>query len=90
MYLKNALLNVLFSHFRSHIYMTATSERAFSTLRCVLTYFHSSMTEQRLNHCITLHTHKHLTDSIYLAEIGNEFISSNSEKKHYFGLYKDV
>ena len=69
---------------------TATSEKAFSTLQRVLTYLRSSMTEQRLNQCIILHTHKHLTDSINLAEIGNEFISSNSERKHYFGLYVGV
>lgn len=69
---------------------TATSERAFSRLQRVLTYLCSSMTEQRLKHCIILHTRKHLTDSINLAEIGNEFISSNSERKHYFGLYKGV
>ena len=40
------------------------SERAFSTLRRLLTYLRSSMTEQRLNNCMLLHIHKDLTDDL--------------------------
>ena len=48
---------------------TATSERAFSTLRRLLTYLRSTMTEQRLNNCMLLHVHKSLTYDLNLTEI---------------------
>ena len=35
---------------------SATSERAFSTLRRILTYLRSSMTEKRLNNCSFAHS----------------------------------
>ena len=37
---------------------SATSERAFSTLRRIFTYLRSSLTEKRLNNCILLHIYK--------------------------------
>ena len=37
---------------------SSTSERTFSTLRCLLTYLRSTMTEKRLNNCLLLHVHK--------------------------------
>ena len=53
---------------------SATSERSFLALRRVLTYLHSSMTEERLNSCIVLHIHKHLTGSCDLMEIAKELL----------------
>ena len=66
---------------------SSTSERAFSTLRRLLTYLRSSMTEQRLNNCMLLHIHKDLTDDLDLHEIAKEFISSNDERHRYFGNF---
>ena len=66
---------------------SSTSERAFSTLRRLLTYLRSSMTEQRLNNCMLLHIHKDLTDDQDLHEIAKEFISSNDERHRYFGNF---
>ena len=37
---------------------TATAERSFSTLRRVKNYLRSSMTQQRLNHCLIAHCHQ--------------------------------
>ena len=66
---------------------SSMSERAFSTLRRLLTYLRSSMTEQRLNNCMLLHIHKDLTDDLDLHEIAKEFISSNDERHRYFGNF---
>ena len=67
---------------------SSTSERAFSTLRRVLTYIRSSMTEKRLNNCIMLHMHKSTTDSLKLQVIAKEFIHANNERLKYFGNFQ--
>ena len=66
---------------------SATSERTFSALRHLLTYLRSSMTEKRLNHCLLLHVHKELTDSVDLVAVAKEFIDSYDERKKYFGHF---
>lgn len=66
---------------------SATSEQSFSTLKRVLTFLRSSMSEQRLNHCMLLHIHKELTDSCNLTEIAKEFIAVNSDRLKYFGAF---
>ena len=74
------------------LYMTvpitsATSERTFSALRRLLTYLRSSMTEKRLNHCLLLHVHKEMTESLDLVSVGKEFIDLYDERKKYFGRF---
>ena len=66
---------------------SATSERTFSALRRLLTYLRSSMTEKRLNHCLLLHIHKELTDSMDLVVVAKEFIDLYDERKKYFGHF---
>ena len=80
-------------HQQLRLYMTvpitsATSERSFSALRRLLTYKRSSMTERRLNHCLLLHFHKELTDSLDLVLVANEFIRLHDERKKYFGTFQ--
>ena len=58
---------------------SSTSERAFSTLRRLLTYLRATMTEQRLNNCMLLHIHKDLTDNLDVCEIAKEFIMAKEE-----------
>ena len=48
---------------------SATSERTYSALLRLLTYLCSSMTEKRLNHCLLLHIHKELTNSMDLVVV---------------------
>ena len=67
---------------------SATSERAFSTMRRLLTYLRSSMTEKRLNNCALLHIHKDLTDALDLVAIAQMFSSLNDERIHYFGSFQ--
>lgn len=66
---------------------SSTAERSFSTLRRVLTYLRSTMSEKRLNNCILLHIHKDLTDGLNLQEIAQDFISLHEERKRYFGTF---
>ena len=66
---------------------SSTSERTFSTLRRLLTYLRSTMTEKRLNNCLLLHVHKDLTDSLNLQDIALQFISVNDERRKYFGSF---
>ncbi len=67
---------------------SATSERAFSTLKRLLTYLRSSMTEQRLNNCALLHIHKEILDEMDLQPIAAAFSSANNERLRYFGSFK--
>ena len=67
---------------------SATSERAFSALRRILTYLRSTMTEQRLNNCLLLHVHKDLTDSLDLVDAAKEFTAKNSDRRKFFGHFQ--
>ena len=66
---------------------SSTSERAFSTLRRLLTYLRAIMTEQRHNNCMLLHVHKDLTDDLDLFEIAKDFIIGREERNRYFGNF---
>ncbi|KAI8511315.1 zinc finger, MYM-type [Branchiostoma belcheri] len=66
---------------------SATSERAFSSLKRLLTYLRSSMTEQRLNNCLMLHIHKDLVDTMDLTPIASTFVSFNDGRSRYFGSF---
>ena len=86
---------VMFSevHQLIRLYLTvpmtsATAERTFSTLRCLKTYLRSTMTQERLNHVILLHTHKDKTDEIDLTEIAKDFISSNERRIGFLDIIK--
>ena len=75
-----ALAAVMFSELHNliHLYLTvpvtsATSERAFSTLKCLLTYLCSSMTQQRLNNCALLNMHQDILDEMQLGPIAATF-----------------
>ena len=69
---------------------SATSERSFSALKRVLTYLRSTMTEERLNHCLLLHIHKNVTDTLDIKEIAKDFINTNSERLSFFGSFEIV
>ena len=66
---------------------SATSERTFSALKCVLTSLRSSMTEKRLNNCLILYIHKDLTDALDIKSQAKEFASRNQERIKYFGKF---
>ena len=64
---------------------SATSERAFSALRRILTFTRSKMTEKTLNNCFMLHVHKEITDELDLVSIAKEFACASDERIKYFG-----
>ena len=77
------------------IYLTlpstsCTAERSFSTLRRVKTYLRSTMTQKRLNHLLTLHIYKEMTDDISEDKIAKLFINNKSEEVRlsFFGTGK--
>lgn len=67
----------------------AVSERSFSALRRVKTCLPSSMTQERLNHLLLLHAHKHLTDSMDLIEIANGFVGISEHRLSQFGKFTE-
>ncbi|XP_045210891.2 uncharacterized protein LOC123562315 [Mercenaria mercenaria] len=65
----------------------ATSERTFSALRRIKTYLRSSMTQARLNSLMTMHVHKHRTDTLDMTSIANEFTTRNEKRRCVFGKF---
>lgn len=66
---------------------SSTAERSFSTLRRLKNYLRSTMTQERLNHVILLHTHKEITDNIDVKQIAIDFIGRNQRRMNFFGQY---
>ena len=65
----------------------ATSERTFSALRRVKTYLRSTMTQERLNHLMILHTHREATDALDISAVGNDFVSARDGRRFIFGRF---
>ena len=65
----------------------AISERSFSALRRVKTYLRSTMNQSRLNHLMLLHVQRHLTDSLDLVKIANEFVTGSEQRLTFFGHF---
>ena len=66
---------------------SATAERTFSALRQVKSFLRSTMSQERLNHCMTLHIYKEKTDEIDLTKVAQEFIAANDRRKTFFGTF---
>ena len=56
---------------------TSTTKRTFPVLRTVKTNLQSSMTQQKWNHLILLHSHKTMTDVIDLYQVASAFVRAN-------------
>ena len=65
----------------------ATSERSFSALRRLKNYLRSTMSQERLNHLMILHTHKERTDSLDLKHVINDFIAGSEHRSGIFAKY---
>ena len=64
---------------------TAAPEHSFSSLRRIITFLRSSMTECRLNNLFLLYIHTSRTDALDLHAVARDFISANSLRMDYFG-----
>jgi len=60
---------------------SATAERSFSAMRRLKTYLRSTMTAERLNAVMVLHTHKDILDQVPDNEAVAEFIACNDRRK---------
>ena len=54
----------------------ASSERSFSAMHRMKSYLRSTMKQERLNHLMFLQVHKQLIDTLNLADVANDFVSS--------------
>ena len=59
----------------------ATAERSFSALKHIKTCLRNSMSQQHLNHCMSLHIHHDKTDKLEVTEIAPDFIERNDRRK---------
>ena len=66
---------------------TATAERTFSALKRVKSYLRSSMTQERLNHCVILHVFKERVDELRVEDIAAEFVARNVKRRNFFGSF---
>ena len=68
---------------------SATAECTFSALHHdqVKSFLRSTMSQEWLNHCMTLNINKETTDEIDLMKIAQEFIVANDRRKEYFGTF---
>ena len=66
---------------------TATAERSFSSLRRLKTYLRTTMTQKRLNNAAILHIHKHVTDTVDLAQVAKDFCERNERRREFFGNF---
>ena len=67
----------------------AVSERSFSALRRIKSYLRSTMTQDRLNHLMTLHIHRDLTDDLDLKSCANAFVDKDEHRLAIFGRFTD-
>ena len=65
----------------------AVSERSCSSLKGTKTWLQTTMTQERLDHCLLLHVHKSLTDNLTLTSIANEFASRNNSRLRIVGQF---
>jgi hypothetical protein len=87
------LISEVSSLLRLFLVMPATnavSERSFSALRRVKSYLRNSMTQERLNHLLLLHAHKHLTDAMNLIEVANDFVALSGHRLSLFGKFSEA
>jgi len=63
---------------------TATCERSFSQLQRLKSYLRSSMTQQRLNHCIMLNTYQEELDSLDITDLVKQFVLAKESRRLQF------
>ena len=68
---------------------TVREQSAFS-IRQIKNWLRSTMSQERLNHCMLISIHKEKTDEINLKNIANVFCEANEERRHIFGIFCDA
>ena len=67
-----------------------TSERSFSSLRCLKNYLRTTMSQERLNFLMLLYVHKDKTDKLDLQTLLNTFDEKSSHRLRIFAKYSAV
>lgn len=67
---------------------SAAGERSFSSARRLKTWLRSRMGEERFSNLAVLNGHKQRTDSVCIADVAQEFVSRNENRKRNFGNFK--
>ena len=60
----------------------SVSERSASAMRRLKNWLRSTMSQERLNHCMLLSIHKEKTYEINLSNVANVFCEANEERRH--------
>ena len=68
----------------------AVSEWSFSALHRIKSYLRSTMTQDRLNHLMTLHIHRDLTDDLDLKSCTNAFVDKDEHRLAVFRRFTDA
>ena len=64
---------------------TCTAERSFLVLRRLKTYLHTTLSQEKLNHCAIMHMHRDIvTETVDIESIANDFISRSSVQLNIF------
>ena len=65
----------------------ASSERAFSTLRYIKNYLHTTMFQERLNNLMVLYVYKERQDHLDLTSIAQDFVNGREGRMSLFGSF---
>ena len=64
-----------------------TSERSFSTLRCLKSYLRTMMSQEWLNSLMLLYVHEDRTDALDLKRVLNDFVDESVYRLGIFAKY---
>ena len=62
----------------------ATSERNFSKMKLIKTPIRSTMSHERLNHCMIFSTHKEKVDELNLTKLATKFVKKSIQNANAF------
>ena len=68
----------------------ATSERNFSKMGLIKTPIRSTMSHERLNHCMVFSTHKEKVDDLNLTKLATKFVKKYPKRERFFAVPESV
>lgn len=66
------------------------SQRSAFAMHHIKNWLKSTMSHDRLNHCILLSTHNKSIDDINFKNVANVFCNGKEKIKHIFGIFCDI
>ena len=68
------------------LYSNATLEQKFSKMGLIKTPIRSTMSHERLNHCMIFSTHKEEVDKLNLKKLASDFVLNVPKHKNFFAV----